>query len=522
MHICFVTRLTEHLGVQLLAALCAQAGHRVSHVFEPGLSSAGLLPHGWTPEIFDTDAITVREILDSGADVVAFNVEINTFSWTVDIAQRVKAADPSRRIIVGGVHATTVPDVVMEFPCFDALCVGEGDEAILEYLRALDERQPTEGIPNMFVRVADGIARNEVRPLKRNLDDLPYFDKSIHYSLVPEMSYEYHTNASRGCVYSCSFCFYQPIQKTYGGRFRNMRSPEHTCQEVRAAKARYPAMRTVTFHDEVFTANRGWLRRFADLWPREVGLPFSCITHPELVTEEVAHNLARAGCAHVIMGTQTVNDRTRKEVLARTESSEDVRRAVMALKAHGIWVVVDHILGIPGETKDDQNDALLFYSQIRPDVIKAFFLTYLPGTDINKHGIEHGAWSLEQLREAERGHIDSWLFKGVGDIPEWRSYYQLFTLFTSIPPEWMAFLVKSGLHRGAERMDGMFLPSLFLIPRVVQSLLGGREEQPRSYLWYIKGLFRYALKKKYPGQPLLQKAYDAVLPMEPAMLLARA
>lgn len=521
MHICFSTRLTEHLGIQLLAALCERAGHRVSHVFEPGLSSAGLLPAGWSPEFFDTDAITVQEILATGADVVGFNVEINTFSWTVDIAQRLKAQRPDLRIIVGGVHATTVPEVVMEFPCFDALCVGEGDEAILEYLAALDEGRPTEGTPNFHVRTKDGVVRNEVRPLKRDLDDLPFFDKRIHYNVVPEMSYEYHTNASRGCVYSCSFCFYQPIQRTYGGRFRNMRSPEHTCREVKEARARWPAMRTVTFHDEVFTANRGWLKRFADLWPREVGLPFSCITHPELVTEETAHHLARAGCAHVIMGTQTVNDRSRKQILDRTESNEDVRRAVLALKAHGLWVVVDHILGIPGESDQDQDDALLFYSQIRPDVVKAFFLTYLPGTDINKHGLESGAWTLDKLKQAERGHIDSWLFKGVGDIPEWRSYYQLFTLFTSIPPEWMAFLVRSGLHRQMKKTDGHFLPSLFLVPRVLQSLVGGREEQPRSYLWYIKGLFRYALQKKYPDQRALRMAYDAAFPMEAAMAAAR-
>jgi radical SAM superfamily enzyme YgiQ (UPF0313 family) len=379
-------------------------------------------------------------------------------------------------------------------------------------LTALDRRGDPSTIPNLWVRKDGGIVRNAVRPLVQDLDALPFFDKDLHYSLMPEFAREYHTNASRGCVYSCSFCFYQPIQRTYGGRFRNMRSPEHTVAEVVAARRRWPAIRTVTFHDEVFTANRAWLRRFSELWPREVGLPFSCITHPELVNEEIAHYLGRAGCAHVIMGTQTVNPRTRREVLDRTEDDEDVRRSVAALKAHGIWVVVDHILGIPGETEKDQDDALLFYAGIRPDVVKAFFLTYLPGTEINEDGLKSGAWTLEQLRAAERGHIDSWLFKGVGDIPEWRSYYQLFTLFTSLPPELMAILVKTGAHRGLKAMDRLFLPSLFLVPRVVQSLLGGREEQPRSYLWYARGLFRYALKKKYPRSTPLHKALEAILP----------
>ncbi|MEE2827892.1 MAG: radical SAM protein [Myxococcota bacterium] len=506
MHVLFVTRLTEHLGIQLLSAICKEAGHQVSHVFDPGVPSAGLVPGEWLPKKLATDQITLEDVLAAEPDIVGFNVEINTFSWTVELAQRLKERRPSLLIAVGGVHATTVPDVVMEFECFDYLCVGEGDDALPDLLEALEEGADTHDIPNIWSRHNGELVRNEVRALRKSLDDLPFFDKSIHYDLIPELSHEYHTNASRGCVYSCSFCFYQPIQQVYGGRFRNMRSPENVCRELEEALERYPTIRTVTFHDEVFTANKAWLREFAELWPERVGLPFSIITHPELVNQEVADLLGKAGCVHCIMGTQTVNQRTRKEVLARTETLEDVERAIRTLKENGVWVVVDHILGIPGETAEDQDEALLFYSECKPDVIKAFFLTYLPGTDINKDGLESGDWTLDKLRAAERGHIDSWLFKGVGDIPEWRSYYQLFTLFTVIPPELMAFLVRHRLHRAMAVLDPLFLPSIFLIPRVAQSLLGGEEEQPRSYVNYLKGLTRFTIEKRFGHRPLLTSA----------------
>jgi radical SAM superfamily enzyme YgiQ (UPF0313 family) len=226
--------------------------------------------------------------------------------------------------------------------------------------------------------------------------------------------------------------------------------------------------------------------------------------------------LGKAGCAHVIMGTQTVNQKSR-EMLARTETTEDVRRAVTSLRAQGIWTVVDHILGIPGETDQDQDDALLFYSSIKPNVIKAFFLTYLPGTDINKQGIESGMWDIERLKAAERGHIDSWLFKGVGDIPEWRAYYQLFTLYTVVPPDLFHWAVKKKLHRVMKVLDPVFLPSLFLLPRVAQSLLGGEEEQPRSYVNYLQGLFRYWVKHRFPDQPQLHKAARTLMRPNQAM-----
>ncbi|MCO4770593.1 MAG: B12-binding domain-containing radical SAM protein [Deltaproteobacteria bacterium] len=510
MHICFVTRLTEHLGIQLLSAICKKAGHQVSHVFDPGLESAGIVPGEWLPKYLNTDDMSVESVLDTGADIVGFNVEINTFSWTVDFAQKLKARRPGLIIAVGGVHATTVPEVVMDFGCFDYLCVGEGDEALPELLERLDANEDTTDIPNMWVRKDGEIIQNAVRPLLKSLDDLPFFDKSIHYDLVPEMSYEYHTNASRGCVYSCSFCFYQPIQKVYGQRFRNMRSPANVCDEMEQAIAAYPSIRTVTFHDEVFTANRRWLREFAEIWPQRVGLPFSIITHPDLVDEEIAGLLGKAGCVHCIMGTQTVNEDSR-DMLARTETNEDVRRAVTSLRANGVWTVVDHILGIPGETEKDQDDALLFYSEIKPNVIKAFFLTYLPGTDMNEVGIEAGEWTLEKLKAAERGHIDSWLFKGVGDMPEWRSYYQLFTLFTVVPPEFMHWAVRHDLHKAMKAMDKLWLPSVFLIPRVAKSLLGGEEEQPRSYVNYLKGLFRYAAEVRFEHRKRAVKAVQIAM-----------
>ena len=51
-------------------------------------------------------------------------------------------------------------------------------------------------------------------------------------------------------------------------------------------------------------------------------------------------------------------------------------------------------------------------------------------------------------------------------------------------------------------MDKLWLPSIFLIPRVAQSLLGGREEQPRSYVNYLKGLFRYAAEVRFGERPV--------------------
>jgi len=55
------------------------------------------------------------------------------------------------------------------------------------------------------------------------------------------------------------------------------------------------------------------------------------------------------------------------------------------------------------------------------------------------------------------------------------------------------------------------LPSVFLVPRVAKSLLGGEEEQPRSYVNYLKGLGRYTIEKRFGHRKLLAGASERLL-----------
>ena len=97
---------------------------------------------------------------------------------------------------------------------------------------------------------------------------------------------------SRGCHWACSFCFYTTLYDLYGREgYLRARSPQNVVGELVAAKQRWD-LRYVVFHDDIFPTSIRWLREFAPLYREQVGLPFSCITHPQLVLDETAELLA--------------------------------------------------------------------------------------------------------------------------------------------------------------------------------------------------------------------------------------
>ncbi len=485
MRVVVCNRLTEYLGIEIVSALLKQAGHEVELVFEPDLLSASFvkLP-------FDSAARAARRVVAKSPDVVLFPSEINSFDWCARVGAAVKRALPDVVGVHGGFHVTSSPEECIGRDGVDALCIGEGDHAVPELVDALDGGDPTT-IPNIWWKDANGaVHRNDPRPLIQDLDALPWPDKSLYYDELPGLSREYMCVASRGCHWACSFCFYTTLYDVYGrDGFVRARSPEHVIGELEHARRTWdPAY--VVFHDDIFPTSVRWLREFAPLYIERVGLPFSCITHPQLIKEDVAELLGAMGCRYVIMGAQTVSEASRgADVINRTESTEDIAEAVRRLKAQGIFVLLDHIFGIPGETTRDQEAALRFYAGSGADVVKPFFMTYFPGTDLTKRA--------EQEHAAAGGDWDHFMFEGQLSGEDYRPWNLAYALFPMLGPKGRQRMLKWDLHHRLAPLTALpGMGNVILVPRLLRGLLGSDDIRPRLYLNYLRTIARYKLQNQ--------------------------
>ncbi len=500
MRIVVCNRLTEYLGVEILSAILKEQGHSVQLVFEPDLLNATVLRSLPTSVATKWDSATraARRVLSLEPDLVLFPSEINSFRWCTRVGAAVKAKRPEVHLLHGGFHVTSSPEECIGEDGVDMLCVGEGDLAIPELVSALQDGRDIHSIANLWIKEANGtIHRNAPRALVQDLDSLPWPDKELYYEEMPGLSREYMCVTSRGCHWACSFCFYTTLYDLYGREgYLRARSPQNVVGELAAAKQRWD-LRYVVFHDDIFPTSIHWLREFAPLYSEQVGLPFSCITHPQLVLEETAELLAGMGCRYVIMGAQTVNKSSRKpEVINRTETSDDIRLAVTRLKQRGIFVLLDHIFGIPGESLEDQEQALRFYVDVGADVIKPFFMTYFPGTDLTRRAEQDRSIERSELERNEEGHWDHFMFEGALSGDDFSAYNLAYALFPILGRRGRQAMLRYQLHHRLEplaRLPG--LGNVILLPRLLRGLGGQQDIRPKLYLHYLKTITGYRLRK---------------------------
>ena len=402
----FVTSGLEHLGVGALMAYVKRLGHEAELVYEPKLFSSNSGPDSaLLARLFEpTPDETAARVLATAPDVVAFSTYTITHRWAVEVARAVKRARPVP-VVFGGPHVSGAPARALREASIDAVVEGEGEGALADLLACTERgRFGRTDVANVWFRTADGVVSNRPRALVDDLDALPFVDREGFYRAVPAFERELYVMARRGCPYRCSFCEYSTFPSRYGGeRAVRRRSVANLMTELSHWKAR-GRVRKVFFWDAIFTLDPRWIDEFAELYRAEIALPFECYTHPQTMTEGMAAALGRAGCVMVRVGVQSVNADT-LAAMDRRGDRERVARTVRMLDDHGVPHALDHIVGIPGETADDQREALRFYNDLRPRYIHVHWMTYFPGTTALDRAAQEGVLAPAQVDRILDGEV---------------------------------------------------------------------------------------------------------------------
>ncbi len=71
------------------------------------------------------------------------------------------------------------------------------------------------------------------------------------------------------------------------------------------------------FHDDVFTFNKRWFLRFAELYTKELRLPYACNVRVGTFDGPIMEALVESNCKVVITGIESGNDYIRNKVANR-------------------------------------------------------------------------------------------------------------------------------------------------------------------------------------------------------------
>jgi radical SAM superfamily enzyme YgiQ (UPF0313 family) len=309
--------------------------------------------------------------IDWGDVEAADLVGISTITSTAPSAY--KYADDLRArgipVVIGGSHVTFLAGEALEHA--DYVARGEGGEALmLELIDALQGGREMETIRGLsFVRDGRPV-HNELRERCRDLDELPLPDLSLivgHERLtsIPVMT-------SWGCPFACSFC---SVTTMFGRRSR-CRSVESVVAEL---EERQP--RRVFFYDDNFAADKARLKALlrAMIEAGQV-MPWTAQVRTDVVGDpELLDLMRRSGCDRLCLGLESVNQAT-LDSYAKSQTVDDIVRAVAMLRRQGIKTHGMFVLGGDGDTVQTLRDTVTFALRHHIDSLMLNILTPGPGT----------------------------------------------------------------------------------------------------------------------------------------------
>jgi anaerobic magnesium-protoporphyrin IX monomethyl ester cyclase len=215
------------------------------------------------------------------------------------LARAVKEIYPQAPIVMGGHHATALPEAVLAEAAVDYVIRGEGEDALVSLAMALKAGQDLNQIPGLGWRTGSGGIFLHERVAVADLDRTPppavdlidrrFYRRRGKLSLV--------VTASRGCPFACSYC----CMTREGPLPYRRRSVVKVLAELEAgAAADDGKVGFIDFEDENLALDKRWLhdllagieKRFGDD-PLELRA-MNGLYPPSLDRELVAH-MARAG-----------------------------------------------------------------------------------------------------------------------------------------------------------------------------------------------------------------------------------
>ncbi len=327
-----------------------------------------------------------------------------------EIAKSIRQIDSSINIIIGGHHTSLNPSEVISEDCFDALCIGEGEQAVVEYASQINSGKNTpSNINNLWIKNSDNnnIEKNDRHPFVQDLDNLPYIDRSMWANLIDDKSRMASILLGRGCPNKCTYCSNHALAKLSEGKYVRFRSPENVIKELKQLIQDYPEITKVYLEVETLSINLKYvddlcaqLEKFnAGLQnPPKYGVNLT-MRKKLLESDEFLPKLKAANFEFINIGLESGSERVRREILKRPQyDNQSLINFCNLAKKAGIEANLFVLVGIPGETLSDFKETIACTRECNPQHVHLSIFYPYPGTDLFNVAKEMGVLQANTLK----------------------------------------------------------------------------------------------------------------------------
>lgn len=303
-----------------------------------------------------------KAVIPQNFDVYGITCVSATYESVVALSRKLK--EQGHRVIVGGSHATVMPETTLKDTGCDCVVTGEAESAF-----------------QSFLNNAEGVFHCGVT---ENLDKVPFparhlFKEEDFIDTTGIHGCERGVRAttvltSRGCVFNCRFCCrLHPMFRQF--RFR---SAENVALELRVIQAVY-GVEHVRFVDDAFTTNKARVLKLCELI-RPFKMTFICITRADMLDSRLLREMRFAGCVECHIGVESGSQRI-LNLMNKKTSPEVYARAIELIKRTGMRVKTYLMYGFPTETDEDRRATIQFVKRVKPDKVTVSKFVNMPGSD---------------------------------------------------------------------------------------------------------------------------------------------
>ncbi len=329
------------IGLEYVAEALNAAGHHVQVLdlcWEDETGSAIANFSGGTN--FDLIGVTLRN-----TDDCTFTSRQSFLGEFAEIVTTIRKHTDAL-IVLGGVGFSVMPEQVLELCEADAGLWGDGEFSFLQLADRIERGREWHDVANLIWRNHSGWNRNSRSALP--LTDLPpmsrdWVDNRRYFREGGQAGIE----TKRGCTGRCIYCA-DPIAK---GKEIRIRPPKPVVDEMeRLLEQGIDHIHTC---DSEFNLPQGHASQVCkEIIRRNLGdkLRWYAYCSPAPFSLELAKLMRRAGCVGINFGVDNGDEKMLRR-LRRGFSPDDILNATQCCKEAGMVVMLDLLIGSPGETR---------------------------------------------------------------------------------------------------------------------------------------------------------------------------
>jgi radical SAM superfamily enzyme YgiQ (UPF0313 family) len=385
-----------------------------------------------TPPEFDVTIINEnvdRINYDFPADLVGITVTVDALPRASQIAGKFRSK--GKTVVAGGIHITACPEETAAF--FDAICVGKA-----------------EGV---WTKMLEDFSAGHLEKIYRETVSTPVCSPLYDFRGKKKYIYTNVISTSRGCPFSCDFCYNSNCNMQYVNR-----EIDDVIADIKTINRRH-----ILFIDDNFIGNPIWTTEFLKkIIPMRLKWSAAVTAN---ITDEMLDLMVESGCQSLFIGFESLDQNSLEAVHKVQNKRENFELLAERLHSRGIMINASIVFGLPNDTEKVFAETLEWCVKNRIETATAHILTPYPGTKLYEKMLSEG-----KLTDFDLSHYDTAnvVFKPDGMTPEtlyngyinfYKELYSFKNIFKRLPlskKQRVPFLLFNLMYRKFGRFTSAF------------------------------------------------------------------